>query len=534
MQGERRELRTGEPAVQQEHERVPNQGGPDVVGPLTDVEVPVRQRAARLQRESAARARLGKPAPDQALGVLREYLAHRHRPGPDRRMPCREVGQRGADRRHRRPDGDRHAREHLRVAEVVGEAHHDLEPLAEVPGQDGRRVGARVRPRNRRLGRALDPDPAVAVLDIGEPVGVGDRARVRAQRLADPTRPGNRRQTGRRGVPHHDCGARQCLFAAPVVGERHLDLEPLADVRRHRRVRGRIRADRGDGLAVDPLPAVGVAHAGQAVDVRNRARVRGERLPGPRRPQDQRCTRRRRALHRHCGARQCLFAAPVVGERRLDPDLLAHVRGHHRVGGRVRADVGLGIAVDPEPAEGVAHVGQAVGVGDFTRIDGERVPGPRRPRDGRRTRRCVRLETPDPQPGSDVAKRVPLSVGVSAHAVVDRPVCQSLFVITPCGGPPRELGSAATVLLHFDEVFGVLFQLCVLGRIVRDGECVEPVLDGVGTVECEDLFAWVSAPALHELHRQSACPPGFLYPDLDGCDPGTRARSEFLYHTRVG
>ena len=86
----------------------------------------------------------GKPVPIHGVAVPDRDLAHRHGAGPEPRTARREVGQRGTDRRRaRRPDAHERAAQRRRV---VGEAHHDLDPLAEVPHD--RYVSARVRSRN--------------------------------------------------------------------------------------------------------------------------------------------------------------------------------------------------------------------------------------------------------------------------------------------------------------------------------------------------------------------------------------------------
>ena len=282
MQGERRDLGVGQPAVQLELESpAANQAGPDRVGAPADAEFLVGQPARRPE----GGAPFGKSVPVQEPAVHEEHLPHRHGAAPQPDPALREVGQRRADRRRGRPeDGHRRAGQPGDAPEVVEEAHPHLDLSPEV--RRHRHVGRFVR-ADDRLGRPVDPDPVVAVLDIGQPVGVGDVARAGGQGFADPARPPNHRRAGRRRVdiPDKHRVTAQRLGEARTVSERHVDVDPLANIRGHHRVGARVRADAGQqGLAVDPVPAVPVAHGVQTVGVGDPARVGGERLPAPRPP----------------------------------------------------------------------------------------------------------------------------------------------------------------------------------------------------------------------------------------------------------
>ena len=295
MQGERRDLGVGQPAVQLELESpAANQAGPDRVGAPADAEFLVGQPARRPE----GGAPFGKSVPVQEPAVHEEHLPHRHGAAPQPDPALREVGQRRADRRRGRPeDGHRRAGQPRDAPGVVDEAHPHLDLSPDVRGH--RHIGRLVR-ADDRLARPVDPDPVVAVLDIGQSVGIVDVARIHAERLVDPARPQNHRRAGRRRVDIHDKHrvTGQRLGEARIVGERHLDLDPLANIRGHHRVGARVRADTGQDLAadpdaVDPEPVVSVAHVVQTVGVGDPARLGGERLPAPRDPRNHQLARRR-------------------------------------------------------------------------------------------------------------------------------------------------------------------------------------------------------------------------------------------------
>ena len=361
---------------------------------------------------------------------------HGHVAAPDRRR----IGRidRRADLRHaRRPHRAQPAHQPLGDAQIVGEAHRHPDPRAFVGLGQG--VGVRRRPRNLRGVRPVDPDPLEGVAHLAQPVRIGDRIRIGAQRLADPARPRNlRRARGRRiRLAQVQC-ARQLVRpvepGGPPVGGKAGDRTGIPRL--------------GEGIGL----AAGMQHQGRGIRVVQRAvqlqfqvarrkqaphrviaavdgkgRVRQRAAGGDAGPlmlgapgiavPDRRASERylldrhrsgpdpRPSRAREIGqhradilrsrrpdgqdrALQRLRDAQVVLEDHLHPDPHAKVRRSQRVGLRVRArDRRRLRAVDADPAEGEARIVEPVMVGDLERIGAQRLAHARRARNTRHARR---------------------------------------------------------------------------------------------------------------------------------------------------
>ena len=172
------------------------------------------------------------------------------------------------------------------MAGVVGKAGAHPEPAVHVGLDDGvaRHGGAGDVPL-RAVGLHADPLPAVR--HVLQPVGIGDRASVRRQRLTDLRRARDRRCAGRRAVlrggDRVGAGARAAHLVAGVVGEAGAHRQRLADIRRDRRVAGR-GPDGNRVPAPEPLPRI--RHARQPVGVGDGARAGRQRRAHPRRARD--------------------------------------------------------------------------------------------------------------------------------------------------------------------------------------------------------------------------------------------------------
>ena len=237
------------------------------------------------------------------------------------------------------------------------------------------------------------------------------------------------------------------LFGRVIVGKCDLDLQLVARVVRHRRVRarGRIVYVPLHVRSVDPHPLVAVGDVGQTIHIRNARRRYAQRRPRARRPRNRRRARRRvvhrhyvdgygidrDAIHRavvHLEDEGRIGAAVAVRHRRVFELAGVDVGLRHRLIQRHRRFIELEGADRRQrhhldARERVAGVG--VGEGEIARYEGMGLVLVRRHRRGRRCRRGV----VDLRPGRCCEQRqreagqqhrgreAPASAGAASHRV---------------------------------------------------------------------------------------------------------------------